>query len=292
MLADIAKRKGRIDYVVFYNVSRISRDMTSFFNDIDSILAKCGVTLRSTQEVIDELPTGHFMLNIALSVHQIDNDIKSKTVKDDMSLLASYGWWLSQAPLGLKLKPIVTGGYTNDGKKNHHNTLEIDETNDIGKNIQFLLNRFSEGDIAPMELVNLTHKMGVNDKNGKPITLNTMLGVLRQSVYAGYNTPKNLLDSKPTKIKDFDGLIDIDTFNKNQRILSGKRAPLAPSNSELYPLRKLLIYSKCGTLIRSSVPRSSATRRARASTAPQGDIRYRQEAHRDSRRYARWQDHN
>lgn len=286
MLADIAKRKGRIDYVVFYNVSRISRDMTSFFNDIDSILAKCGVTLRSTQEVIDESPTGHFMLNIALSVHQIDNDIKSKTVKDDMSLLASYGWWLSQAPLGLKLKPIVTGGYTNDGKKNHHNTLEIDETNDIGKNIQFLLNRFSEGDIAPMELVNLTHKMGVNDKNGKPITLNTMLGVLRQSVYAGYNTPKNLLDSKPTKIKDFDGLIDIDTFNKNQRILSGKRAPLAPSNSELYPLRKLLIYSKCGTLIRSSVPRSSATQRARASTAPQGDIRYRQEAHRDSRRYA------
>ena len=262
MLADIAKRKGRIDHVVVYNVSRISRDMTSFFNDIGFVLAKCGVTLRSTQEVIDESPTGRFMLNIALSVHQLDNDIKSKTVKDDMSLLASYGWWLSQAPLGLKLKPIVTGEYTNDGKKKHHNTLEIDETNDIGKNIQFLLNRFSEGDIAPMELVNLAHKMGVNGKNGKPITLNTMLGILRQSVYAGYNTSKNLLDGKPTKIKDFDGLIDIDTYNKNQRILSGKRAPLVPSNSELYPLRKLLICSKCGTLIRSSAPRSSAGKRS------------------------------
>ena len=69
----------------------------------------------------------------------MDNDIKSKTVKDDMALLASYGWWLSQAPLGLKLKSIVTGEYTNDGKKKHHKTLEIDETNDIGKNIQFLL---------------------------------------------------------------------------------------------------------------------------------------------------------
>lgn len=33
--------------------------------------------------------------NIVLSVYQLDNDIKSKTV-DDMSLLASYGWWLSQ----------------------------------------------------------------------------------------------------------------------------------------------------------------------------------------------------
>ena len=90
--------KGRIYHVVAYNVSRISRDMTSFLNDIGFILAKCGVTLRSTQEVIDESPTGRFMLNIALSVHQLDNDIKSKTVKDDVSLLASYGWWLSQAP--------------------------------------------------------------------------------------------------------------------------------------------------------------------------------------------------
>lgn len=112
--------------------------------------------------------------------------------------------------------------------------------NDIGKNIQFLLNRFSEGDIAPMELVNLAYKMGVNDKNGKPITLNTMLGVLRQSVYAGYNISKNLLDGKPTKIKDFDGLIDIDTYNKNQRILSGKRALLVPSNSELYSTSQII----------------------------------------------------
>lgn len=67
MLADIAKRKGRKDHVVVYNVSRIFRDMKSFFNDIGFILAKCGVTLK------------------------LDNDIKSKTVKDDMALLASYG---------------------------------------------------------------------------------------------------------------------------------------------------------------------------------------------------------
>lgn len=133
MLADIAKRKGRIDHVVVYNVSRISRDMTSFLNDIGLILAKCGVTLRSTQEVIDESPTGRFMLNIALSVHQLDNDIKSKTVKGDMALLASYGWWLSQALLGLKLKPTAAGE-SNDGKKKHYNALEIDEANDIGKN--------------------------------------------------------------------------------------------------------------------------------------------------------------
>lgn len=275
MLTDIAKHKGRIDHVVVYNVSRISRDMTSFFNDIGFIMAKCGVTLRSTQEVIDESPTGRFMLNIALSVHQLDNDIKSKTVKDDMSLLASYGWWMTQAPIGLKPKPIITGEYTNDGKKKHHNTLEIDDTNDIDKKIQFLLNRFSGGDIGPADLTKLAVNMGVNGKNGKPIVLNPMLGILRQSAYAGYNTSKRMLEGKPTKIRDFDGLIDIETFNKNQRILSGKHCALVPGNNELYPLRKLIICPKCGKPIRSSAPRNGsgkASPRYHCTTKGHGSI--------------------
>ncbi len=258
MLKSLAKNKGYVDHVVVYNVSRISRNLESFSRDIGFVMAKYGVTLRSTQEVIDETPTGKFMLNIALAMHQLDNDIKSKTVKDDMSLLASYGWWMTQAPVGLKLKPIVTGEYTNDGKKKHHNTLEIDERDDIGKKIQMLLNRFSEGDIGAADLTRMAVNMGVSGKNGKPITLNTMLGVLRQSVYAGYNTSKNLLGGKPTKIKEFDGIIDIETFNKNQRILSGKHCTLVPSNNELYPLRKLLICTSCGTLIRSSAPRNGS----------------------------------
>ena len=275
MLTDIAKHKGRIDHVVVYNVSRISRDMTSFFNDIGFIMAKCGVTLRSTQEVIDESPTGRFMLNIALSVHQLDNDIKSKTVKDDMSLLASYGWWMTQAPIGLKLKPIVTGELTNDGKKKHHNTLEIDNTDNIGEKIQFLLNRFSEGDIGPADLARLAGSMGIKGKNGKPIVLNSVLGILRQSAYAGYNTSKRMLEGKPTKIKDFDGIIDIETFNKNQRILSGKHCALVPGNNELYPLRKLIICPKCGKPIRSSAPRNGsgkASPRYHCTTKGHGSI--------------------
>lgn len=89
-----------------------------------------------------------------------------------------------------------------------------------------------------------------------------MLGILRQSIYAEYNTSRKLLDGKPARIENPDDLIDIDTFHENQRILSGKRVPLVPNNSELYPLRKLLIYSKCGTPIRSSVQRSSSGKRS------------------------------
>ena len=261
MLAAIAKNKGRIDHVVVYNISRISRDTTSFCNDIGFIMAKCGVTLRSTQEVIDESPTGKFMLNIALSVHQLDNDIKSKTIKDDMTLLATYGWWMTKAPIGLKLKPIITGEVDNDGKKKHHNTLEINNDNNIGEEIRFLINRFSEGDIAPADLVRLAHKRGVKGVNGDPITLNTMLNILRQSAYAGYNSSIRMLDGELTKLKDFDGIVTLETFNKNQRILSGNKKKLIINDSSVYPLRKMLICPKCGTKIRSSAPRGCSGKR-------------------------------
>lgn len=254
MLEDLNKRKGEIDYVIVYNVSRISRNLASFSKDIGYRMASCGVTLRSTQEVIDETPTGRFMLNIALSMHQLDNDIKSQTVKDNMTLLARKGWWMTQAPLGLKLKPIKTGETTNDGKKKYHNTLEVDEKDNIGKNVQYLLNRFSEGDINIAKLTRIAQKMGVKGKNGKPIVFNTLDRILRQTVYAGYNDSKRLLNGELTKIKDFNGIITLETFKKNQCILNSDKRDLVPSDNTLYPLRGLLICPHCGIKIRASAP--------------------------------------
>ncbi len=261
MLESIKQNKGKINFVVVYNISRISRNMESFFGEIGQRMAKYGTTLRSTQEVINETPFGKCMLHMALTFHQFDNDIKAMTVKDDMAFLASQGWWMSQAPIGLKMKPIFTGEYTKDGKKKYHNTLEIDNKNNVGENIRFLLNRFSEGDIIPADLVRLAHRVGVNGKNGKPITLNTMLGILKQTVYAGYNSSKKMLGGELTKIRDFDGLISLETFNKNQRILNGEKKTLVVNDNAIYPLRKLLICSDCEKRIRSSAPRGKSGKR-------------------------------
>lgn len=254
MLEDLNKRKGEIDYIIVYNVSRISRNLASFSKDIGYRMASCGVTLRSTQEVIDETPTGRFMLNIALSMHQLDNDIKSQTVKDNMSLLAKKGWWMTQAPLGLKLKHIKTGDRTNDGKVKYRNTLEIDERDNIGEKIQFLLNRFSEGDLNISQLVRIAHKMDVIAKNGKPIVLQTMDRILKHPAYAGYSDSEALLGGELTKLFEFDGIITLDTFNKNQRILKSGKRDLIPSDNTLYPLRGLLICPHCGVKIRASAP--------------------------------------
>ena len=75
-------------------------------------MAGCGATLLSTLEAINDKPEGRLMLNIALSVHQYDNDVKAQTVRDNMTLLAKQGWWMSHPPLGLKLKHILIDGIT------------------------------------------------------------------------------------------------------------------------------------------------------------------------------------
>ena len=263
MLDSIYKNKGEVDHVIVYNVSRISRNLESFSRDIGYRLASCGCTLRSTLEAINDKPEGKLMLNIALSVHQYDNDVKAQTVKDNMSLLAKQGWWMSQAPLGLKLKHVLIDGITTkDGKKKYHNTLEIDNTDNIGENIRFLLNRFSEGDINIADLVRLAQKMGVKSKNGELIKFTTLNGILLQSVYAGYNSSPRLLKGEIVKIKDFDGLITLDTFNKNQQIIKGDMRELTPSDNEMYPLKHTLICSKCGKPIRASAPKTGSGKKS------------------------------
>lgn len=89
-----------------------------------------------------------------------------------------------------------------------------------------------------------------------------MLGILRQTVYAGYNSSKKMLNGELIKINDFNGLISIEVFNKNQRILSGNKQVMIVNDSTLYPLRKLLICPSCGKRIRSSAPRSGNGKRS------------------------------
>lgn len=263
MLDSICQHKGEIDHIIIYNVSRISRNLESFSRDIGFRLAGYGCTLRSTLEAIDDTPEGRLMLNIALSVHQYDNDVKSKTVKDTMSLLASQGWWMSFAPLGLKLKPILIDGITTkDGKKKHHNTLEIDETNNIGEKIRFLLNRFSEGDINIADLLRLAQKMDVKTRNGELIKFSSLSNILHNPIYAGYNSSERMLDGELAKMKDFDGLITLDTFNKNQQIIKGDVREFTPSDDEMYPLKHTLLCTKCGKPIRASAPRTGSGKKS------------------------------
>ncbi len=252
------EHRGEIDQLIVYNVSRISRNVKSYMSDIGKELSAYGIVLRSTMENIDETPTGKLMLNIALAIHQFDNDVKGQTVKDNMSALAHDGWWMTQAPLGLKLKKCLTGERDKNGKQRYHNTLVPDDSDDLASKIQQLLVRFSEGDMSQTDLVNLADKLGVKSKNGKKLEVKAIGRLLEKPVYAGYNDSEKLLNGKMNKIRLFDGLIPLEIYEKNQRILKGSKQEYTQHEDALYPLLHTLKCGCCGKDLLASAPRGGS----------------------------------
>lgn len=129
MLNDIDTGKTKAKAVIVYNLSRMSRDLTSFSADIAPTLKKRGVMLRSASENIDESPEGRFMQNLSVALYQLDNDTKSRTVTDNMRAIAQAGYWQSQEPLGFVRRHIPTGSRTRDGKMRYRTILEPDLNN-------------------------------------------------------------------------------------------------------------------------------------------------------------------
>lgn len=257
LLKKAKQDRGNIDHLVVYNVSRISRNLISYAADIGLNLAKCGITLRSTLENIDETPQGKMMLGISLVLHQLDNDMKSQVVHDNMSALAQEGWWMTQAPLGLKLQKVFVGERDKNGKQKYHNTLIPDDSDGLADKIQQILIRFSEGDVSQADLARLAARQHIRTRTGKLLGVKEIGRLLTQPVYAGYSNSKTLLGGKMTKIK-FDGLISLAVYEKNQRILAGDKREFIQHEDELYPLLHTLKCSHCGRDLLASAPKNGS----------------------------------
>lgn len=95
MLGELSTIHRDVQYVVVYNSSRMSRNMGSFYQDIEPVLTRMGVSLRSTQEPFDDSAIGKFIRNQSFAYHQLDNDMKSEVVQNNMAevagLVAKYG---------------------------------------------------------------------------------------------------------------------------------------------------------------------------------------------------------
>ena len=148
------------------------------------------------------------MMYINLALWQRENKNKGRIVKDNMGFPSKEGWWMSQAPVGLKLKRVYVGD-TSRGRR-YHNTLEKDYTNDIDDIIAFLIRRFSEGDIGEADLARLSQKLEITNKNGKSFDIKTIHRILTQTAYAGYNSSKRTLDGELVKLYDFDGIVPLE----------------------------------------------------------------------------------
>ena len=149
------------------------------------------------------------------------------------------------------------GELDNSGKQKRRCILVPDSQNNIGDNMAFLLNRFSVGDISEAELYRLAELKEIHTKNGKPMHFSTLDRMLRMPIYAGYYASGKLINGKLIKMK-FDGIISLETFNKNQMILNGDRREFVYSPADKYPLKGCLICERCGKMIRGGAPKNGS----------------------------------
>jgi len=260
MISDIIQAKG-IGVLIVYNLSRLSRNLQSFSRDIGYYLSKQEVTLYSTQENIDDTPQGMMMKNLALTLHQYDNDFKAKVTRDNMGLVAQEGWWQSKIPYGYSAVKVPIGLKTRDGKVKTRLTLEPDNSHEIAVKISLFLNRFSQGDITQTELINYAASIGLKSATGDRLAPQSIKNMLTHIVYAGYiknkHTGNELIKAK------HEGLISFETYQRNQDILRGVRQiSTSPRFTNEYPLKHTLLCDSCHKPLTGSAPRTGSGARS------------------------------
>lgn len=245
-------RRNRVDTVVFYKLNRASRNLQSYFLDIKRLLDPRGIKVKSASErVVEDTMFGRYMEGMLVLNAQLDNEVKSSVVKDNMSRLAQQGWWMTGPKLGYDIEKVCIGDY--NGKKKYRNKLSPSTAAPLLKTV---LERYSSGDITKSELTRFAKDVGLRSVTGKVLTPEQINRLLEDVTYAGF------VKNKHTDGVAFDGkhdaIISLETFELNQVISSRKKKTVTSYKkmNPLYPLKGVLVCSNCNQPLRGSAPKT------------------------------------
>jgi DNA invertase Pin-like site-specific DNA recombinase len=100
--------KGRVHFVVVFNLTRFARDKYDHFA-LRSHLQSIGISLRSATEPIDDTSTGKLMEGVLAAFAQFDNDVRSDRTRAGMKAALELGRWVFLAPIGYLNAPRAMG---------------------------------------------------------------------------------------------------------------------------------------------------------------------------------------
>ena len=84
--------KGKVHFVVVYNLTRFAREKYDHFA-LRAHLKSLGISLRSATEPIDDTSTGKLMEGVLASFAQFDNDVRSDRTRAGMRAALELGRW-------------------------------------------------------------------------------------------------------------------------------------------------------------------------------------------------------
>lgn len=262
LLKFATKNSNKIDLVVVYRLNRGSRDAMSYYSSVKAILAGKGIGIRSASEpMVDDTPIGRFLEGVIVLNGQLDNEINGSTTTDNMRSLALQGYWQHGPLLGYEKHKIL-----NEAGKPRP-TLKPDAT---APAIVKLLERFSEADIKPMQLLPYAHELNIKTKPytirkgpkkgtrvpPKLIGKNAIYEILKRPEYAGYVHDKftdyELVEGK------HEPLISKEVYWHNQKLLNKKDKvkETYSKHNPTYPLKEVLVCIGCNKPLYGSAPKT------------------------------------
>lgn len=160
-------QSGLIDYLIVYQLDRLSRDIRDFSN-IYAFLVEHDVQFISVVENIDTTtPIGKAMMYVSVVFAQMERETIANRVYDNLVGLSDSGWWVAgNPPMGFRRERIISS----DGKK-HVTIVPVQE--EIAKNIE-ICDIFLENGFSLQNLETYLRNNGYRTKNGKFYSTNQL----------------------------------------------------------------------------------------------------------------------
>ena len=231
LLAYCRTNKGKVHFVVVFNLTRFARDKYDHFA-LHSHLKSLGISLRSATEPIDDTSTGKLMEGVLAAFAQFDNDVRSDRTRAGMRAALELGRWTFLAPLGYMNAPRAMG-----------KSLIPDP--ERGPIVRRVFQEYASGRFTKQQMLQQATRWGLTNRRGQPLRSQAIGTLLRNRLYVGViDVPDFGLRDKRG---DFEPLISDEIFYKAQAVLAGRvpvTAPLQRSRPD-FPLRGFVRCAAC-----------------------------------------------
>ena len=232
LLSFCREHKGKVHFVVAFNLTRFARDKYDHFA-LRSFLKSLGISLRSATEPIDDTSTGKLMEGVLAAFAQFDNDCRSDRTRAGMKAALELGRWVFLAPLGYVNAPRAMG-----------KSLVPDP--ERAPLVRRAFEEYATGRFTKQQLLDQVTAWGLRNRRDRSLSSQAIGMLLRNQLYAG------IVDVPEYGVRgrrgDFEPLIPEDLFYGAQAVLSGRAPTAAPKlrSHPDFPLRNFVRCATCG----------------------------------------------
>jgi DNA invertase Pin-like site-specific DNA recombinase len=222
--------KGKVHFVIVYNLTRFAREKYDHFA-LRAHLKSLGISLRSATEPIDDTSTGKLMEGVLAAFAQFDNDVRSDRTRAGMRAALELGRWTFPAPLG----------YLNAPKWSGKSLVHDPERAALVKQA---FDDLATGRYTKQEVIARATAAGLRSRKGLTLSPQSFGQMMRNPIYIGK------IDSPDYGVStqgDFEPVVDEATFYRAQAVLDGRVVVSGPRqrNHPDFPLRGFVRCDVC-----------------------------------------------